>query len=413
VVSGLRGQTAHDRRSAEQKLTVLKQTLKIVGFNLRAIPQRWGSSLISVVGIACVVAVFVGLFAIAATFQNILNSGTDAETLLILSEGAEFEGNSNLDRETANIIGESQFVRHDSSGALASFELIRPISANRSGADDPVNINVRGVTPTAWKIRSGFRLTEGRLIQAGRYELIAGAAARSQFAGLDIGSSITIAGTQWEVVGIFENEGGAIESELWGDLNSVQSAFRIGDTLHSVRVKLADFSQQQAFTDELDQDPRVSVSVRSEALYIEESSNGFIQIVRLLSTPLVVVMALGAVFAALNTMYSSVAARTREIATLRALGFRFMPIALSVLSESLLLALLGALLGAGAVYIALDGYATNSNFLSNTQYAFSFVVTRQLIGNGILWALVMGFVGGLTPAVRAGRMSIVAALREV
>lgn len=392
---------------------MLRQIVNIAGFNLRAMPQRWGGSLICVVGIACVVAVFVGLFAIAATFQSILNSGTDEDTLLVLSEGADFEGNSNLDREAANIVGDSEFVRRDDTGALASFELVRPISSTRADSDDPVNINVRGVTPAAWRIRSGFRIAEGRLIEAGRFELMAGAAARNQFSGLGIGSSMTIAGTQWEIVGIFENEGGATESEVWGDLNSVQSAFRLGDTLHSARVKLADASQEQAFTDALDLDPRVSVSVRSEAQYIEESSNGFIRIVRLLSTPLVVVMALGAVFAALNTMYSSVSARTREIATLRALGFRFAPIALSVLSESLLLALLGALLGAGAVYLVLDGYTTNSNFLSNTQYAFSFVVTPQLIVNGILSALLMGFVGGLTPAVRAGRMSVVAALREV
>lgn len=390
---------------------MLRQSLEIIAMNLRALPQRWGSSLICVIGIACVVAVFVGLFAIATTFQDILRSGADEDTLLIMSEGADFEGNSNLDRETVNVIGDSSFIRHDDMGAIASFEMTRPISADRLASSDPVNISVRGVTPAAWRVRDGFRLTEGRLIEAGRFELLAGRAARNQFAGLALGDTVTIADAVWEIVGIFENEGGATESEVWGDLRSLQSVFRVGDIVQSARVKLADPEQLPAFRDALNLDPRVTVSVRSELEYIEESSNGFLEIVRLLSTPLVVVMALGAVFAALNTMYNSVAARTREIATLRAMGFGFFPIAVSVLAESLLLALTGAAIGAALIYAGLNGYTTNSNFLSNTQYAFSFVVTADLIGRGIFWALIMGFFGGLLPAVRAGRMSVVASLR--
>ncbi|HMB73333.1 MAG TPA: ABC transporter permease [Gammaproteobacteria bacterium] len=392
---------------------MLRQSLEIIVMNLRALPQRWGSSLICVIGIACVVAVFVGLFAIAATFQDILRSGADADTLLIMSEGADFEGNSTLDRESVNVIGDSSLVGRDDTGVLASFEMTRPISTSRIASDDPVNINVRGVTPAAWRVRSGFRLIEGRLIEAGRFELIAGRAARDQFSGLSVGDTVTIADAVWQIVGIFENDGGATESEVWGDLRSLQSVFGVGDTVQSARVKLVDPQQLSAFRDELSLDPRVSVSVRSEFEYIEESSNGFLEIVRLLSTPLVVVMALGAVFAALNTMYNSVAARTREIATLRAMGFRFFPVAVSVLAESLLLALAGAAIGVAVIYVGLNGYTTNSNFLSNSQYAFSFVVTAELIGRGIFWALIMGFFGGLLPAVRAGRMSIVGALRAV
>jgi putative ABC transport system permease protein len=391
---------------------MLRQSLDIIKLNLRVLPERWGSSAICVIGIACVVAVFVGLFAIASTFQAILQSGADEDTLLVMSEGADFEGNSSLDRETVNIISDSSLVQHDDTGALASFEMTRPISTNRLESGDPVNINVRGITPSAYSVRDGFRLVEGRLIEAGRFELIAGRAAQDQFAGLEVGDRVKIAGTEWEIVGTFENDGGATESELWADLRSLQSVFRVGDTAQSGRVKLANPDELLAFRDELDLDPRISVSVRSEAEYFEESSNGFLEIVRLLSTPLVVVMALGAVFAALNTMYSSVSARTREIATLRALGFRFLPIAASVLTESLLLALTGAIIGVGIIYLGLNGYTTNSNFLSNTQYAFSFVITPELIARGVFWAFVMGFFGGLLPAVRAGRMSIVAALRE-
>jgi putative ABC transport system permease protein len=166
-----------------------------------------------------------------------------------------------------------------------------------------------------------------------------------------------------------------------------------------------------AFAEQLNSDPQVSVTARSEIEYIEESSSGFLQIVRLLGTPLVVIMALGAIFAALNTMYSSVSGRTTEIATLRAIGFKSFPVAMSVFFESLLLALTGAVLGVAAIYLALNGYSTNTNFLGDNQYAFSFVITPQLMLQGIFWALAIGFLGGVFPAFRAGRMSIISALR--
>lgn len=392
---------------------MLRQSLEIVRLNLLVLPQRWGTSAISVVSIACVVAVFVGLFSIATSFQSILQSDADTDTLLIMSEGADFEGGSSLDRSAVNVIGNSSFIRRDEAGAMASFEMTRPISANRKVSGDPVNINVRGITAAAYGVRSGFSLVDGRLIDSGRFELMAGRAARDQFAELDVGDTVTIADTRWEIVGVFENDGGATESELWADLRSLQSAFHIGDTVQSGRAKLADPDSLAAFRDELVADPRVAVSIRPESDFYAESSNGFLAIVRLLSTPLVVIMALGAIFAALNTMYSSVSARTREIATLRAIGFRFSPIAISVFTESLLLALTGAALGIIVIYFGLNGYSTNSNFLSNTQYAFSFVITPQLMGRGVFWALVMGFLGGLLPAIRARRMSIVAALREL
>lgn len=392
---------------------MLKQSLEIIKLSFLALPQRWGTSLISVVGIACVVAVFVGLFSIATTFQSILQSDADDDTLLIMSEGADFEGGSSLDRNTVNVISDSAFIRNDGDGALASFEMTRQISVNRKESGDAVNLNVRGITPAAYRVRSGFSLIEGRLVEPGRFELIAGRSARQQFAGLGVGDSVKVADTQWTIVGMFENDGGATESELWADLRSLQSAFGAGDSVQSGRVKLADAESLADFELALDADPRVSVSVRGESDYFEESSNGFLELVRLLSTPLIVVMALGATFAALNTMYSSVSSRTREIATLRAMGFRFSPIAASVLAESVSLALAGAVLGLGVIYFGLNGYSTNSNFLSNTQYAFSFVVTPELMSRGVFWALLMGFLGGLLPAVRAGRMSIVSALRDI
>jgi putative ABC transport system permease protein len=392
---------------------VFKQSLEIIRLNILILPERLGSSLISVIGIACVVAVFVGLFSIATSFQTIILSNGDEDTLLVMSEDADFEGNSSLDRLTMNAIADSPLLAQGEDGAMASFEFTRPISITRKEGGDLVNINVRGVTPAAYQLRSGFEIVEGRPVEEGRFELIAGRAAQQQFAGLNIGDMVTIAASQWEVVGIFENNAGATESELWGDLLNLQSVFRIGNTTQSARVNLNDPTQVEAFTAQLNDVPQVSVSVRNEAQYIEESSQGFLQIVNLLSIPLVVIMAMGAIFAALNTMYSSVSSRTREIATLRAIGFGSFPIAMSVLVEALLLALAGAVLGVLVIYLGLSGYTTNTNFLSNTQFAFSFVITPQLMLQGIFCALVIGLLGGLFPAVRAGRMSIVTALREL
>jgi putative ABC transport system permease protein len=392
---------------------VFKQSLEIIRLNVLILPERMGSSLISVIGIACVVAVFVGLFSIATSFQTIIMSNGDEDTLLVMSEDADFEGNSSLDRLTMNAISESPLLANGENGPMASFEFTRPVSITRKETQDLVNINVRGVTPAAYQIRSGFRIVEGRAVEEGRFELIAGRAAQQQFEGLDIGDTVTIAASQWEVVGIFENNAGATESELWGDLVNLQSVFKTGNTAQSARVKLLDPTQVEAFTEQLNGTPQVTVTVRNEAQYIEESSQGFLQVVNLLSVPLVVIMGMGAIFAALNTMYSSVSSRTKEIATLRAIGFGSFPIAMSVMVEALLLALTGAVLGVLVIYLGLSGYTTNTNFLSNTQYAFSFVITPQLMLQGISCALAIGLLGGLFPAIRAGRMPIVTALREL
>jgi len=391
----------------------MRQSLEIIKLNLLMLPQRLGTSLISVIGIACVVGVFVGLFSIAASFRAVILSNGDEGTLIVMSEGATFEGGSSLDRVAVTTIAGSDFVAQQDGVPLASFEFTRPISAMRKEGGDPVNINVRGISEAAYRIRDGFSLVEGRLVEPGRFELIVGRAAQQQFAGLDIGDQVTIAATPWAVVGIFENNAGATESEAWGDLASLQSVFRLGNTVQSGRVKLKDPAQTDAFQAALNSDPQVKVSVRNEAEYIRESSQGFLQIVTLLSTPLIVTMALGAIFAALNTMYSSVSSRTREIATLRAMGFGPLPIALSVLVEALLLALAGAVLGVGLIYLGLNGYTTNTNFLSNTQYGFSFVITTQLMLQGILCALAIGLLGGLFPAIRAARLPIVTAMREL
>src|SRR5690606_1242040 len=213
---------------------------------------------------------------IAASFRSIIASNADEETLLVMSEGANFEAGSSLDRLTVGAIENSPLVRRDPEGPLASFEFTRPISVARKDGGDFVNLNVRGVGPAAYRVRDNFALVEGRLVEPGRFELISGRAAQQQFAGLDIGDSVTIAGTAWEVVGIFENNASATESELWADIVNLQSVFRLGTLVQSGRVKLLDPAGAEAFTEQLNTDPQVSITARNEAQYYEESSQGFL-----------------------------------------------------------------------------------------------------------------------------------------
>jgi putative ABC transport system permease protein len=239
-----------------------------------------------------------------------------------------------------------------------------------------------------------------------------GRAAQAQFEGLTLGDSLHLADTVWAVVGVFEAGGGAAESEIWTDLPMLQSAFRLGNGVHSVRVKPSSDEQSAAFIARLKANSTLGVSAQRENDYYQGSVQGLFGIVRAFAYPLLIVMVIGAVFAGINTMYGAVAARTREIGTARAIGFGATPVALSVVIESVLLALLGGVLGIALIYFGLDGLHANSNFLSNRQYAFTFVVSPDVMRQGVLWALAIGVVGGLFPALRAGRMPVVRALSE-
>jgi putative ABC transport system permease protein len=392
---------------------MLKQSLEIIRLNFLMLPARAGSSLISIIGIACVVAVFIGLFSIADSFRALMLSNSDKDTLLVLRQGANAEVNSSLDRDTVNTIGNLPGIAVDAKGPLFSPELTRLLSLPQKTTGELVNVNARGVTQAAYRLRDGFELQTGRLPETGRNELLVGRAAQDQFAGLAVGDTLRIADSPWEVVGVFASNGGAVESELWTDLANLQSAFNLGNAVQSMRLKLEDPGMFEAFRARINGDQLLNAFVQREADFIEQSSQGLLQLIRQISVPLVVTMALGAVFAALNTMYSSVASRTREIATLRAIGFNTLPIGISVFMESMFLALAGALVGAGLIYFGLNGHSTNTNLLSDVQYAFTFVILPALVFQGIFWALVLGFLGGLFPAIRAGRMSIVNALRAL
>lgn len=389
---------------------MIRQAIALTTMNLQALPQRWGSALVDVFGVACVVAVFVGLFSIVASYRQMVVANADDSTLLVLKSSAGGESGSSLTKDEADSIGTD--AKAGDAGAIVSPEMSRFISLKRPHATGYVDVALRGVTPEAEKVRSKMKLVSGRFLQTGRYELLVGRGAQQQFEGLGLGYKLRLADTDWEIVGVFEAGGGAVESEIWTDLPMLQSAFRLGNGVHSVRVKPSSTQQGSAFAARLKANATLGVTAMPENDYFAGSVQQLFSVMRAFAYPLLVVMVIGAVFAGINTMYGAVAARTREIGTARALGFGATPVALSVLVESVLLALLGGIAGTALIYFALNGAQANSNFLSDRQYAFTFVVSPDVMRQGVIWALLIGVLGGLFPAIRAGRMAVVRALSE-
>ena len=335
------------------------------------------------------------------------------ENVVVMRSGATSEMMSILFGDDTRIIAEAPGLARDASGALASPELFVIINLPKKNTGTDANVPLRGVTRTAPKVRDDFRIVDGRMFEWGRNELIVGVGAQIEFRGLDVGSTITVAGEEWPVVGVFDAGGGLAETELWVDASVLQPAYRRGNSYQAVYAKLESPGAFQEFKDALTSDPRLNVKPMRETEYYAEQSTMLYNLITGLGTLIAVIMGLGAMFGALNTMYTAVAARTREIATLRALGFRSGPVVVSVLVESLLLALAGGLLGAAVAWWAFDGFrAATLNFSSFSQVAFAFDVSASLLLRGIVFALVIGLIGGLFPAVRAARQPVSEALRE-
>jgi putative ABC transport system permease protein len=321
---------------------------------------------------------------------------------------------SGLGGDDTRIIAEAPGIARDASGPLSSPELFVVINLPMRSTGTDANVPLRGVQAQAQQVRDGFRLVEGRMFEWGLNEVIVGVGARQQFAGLEIGSSIEVGKERWPVVGVFEAAGGLSESEIWVDAAVLQPAYRRGNSYQAVYVKLNSRDAFGEFKDTLTSDPRLNVKAMREADYYEAQSSTVTNLITGLGTLIAVIMGLGAIFGALNTMYTAVSARTREIATLRALGFRSGPVVISILSESLLLALAGGLIGAGLAWLAFDGYrAATLNWASFSAITFAFDVNLKLLVQGIIFAMVIGLVGGLLPAIRAARQPVAHALREL
>jgi putative ABC transport system permease protein len=392
---------------------VISQIFSVTWFNLRTLPRRIGSSATAIFGIAGVVAVMVGVLSIAEGILRTMQSSAAPDNAVVLRSGSNSEMMSILLGDDSRIISEAPGVARNASGALASPELFVVINLTKRGTGTDANVPLRGVTRTALDVHEDFRIVEGRMFQWGLNEVVVGVGAQTEFNGLDIGSTIPVAQEDWPVVGLFETGGGLAETEIWVDASVLQPAYRRGNSYQSVYAKLESPEAFTEFKDALTSDPRLNVKPMREADYYAEQSAMLYNLVTGLGTLIAVIMGLGAVFGALNTMYTAVSARAREIATLRALGFHSGPVVISVLAESLLLALTGGVIGAALAWWAFDGFrAATLNFTSFSQVAFAFDVNAGLLAKGIIFALVIGLIGGLFPAVRAARLPVSEALRE-
>jgi putative ABC transport system permease protein len=394
--------------------SAMTQISAITSMNLRNVSQRLTSSLVALVGIAGVVMVLIGVLSISAGFRAVLTLSGARDVAIVLRSGATDEMGSGLTQEQTRIIADHKDIARDAQGAIASPELYVIVDVPLQRTATAANVPLRGVGPQAPQLRQNFRIVEGRNFTPGTFEIIAGRGASQQFAGLTVGNKLRWGTTDWTVVGIFEDRGSVAESEVWTDATVLQGAYNRGTTYQSVRVKLTSPEAFKSFKDTLTLDPRLNVRLFTERDYYEQQSRTLIALVSTIGTTIAVLMGLGAVFAALNTMYSAVSTRTREIATLRALGFGSAPVVVSVLAEALLIGLAGGVIGALISYFAFNGVrASTMNFATFSQITFAFTVTPTVLVLGVVYALILGFVGGLLPSVRAARLPITTGLREL
>ncbi len=392
-------------------MNTLRQIREIVWMNIQSIPQRWAASLVVAVGIAGVVGVLVAMLSMAAGLERTLSSTGRLDRVIVLRAGANAELSSFLARDAVTLIKQDPAVVRAADGLpLASAELIVITEVPRVGQRSGANISLRGVQPLAFELRPEVRIVEGRRFRPGLRELIVGRGAQQQFDGLAIGQQLSFRGSEWRIVGSFDTGGDSHESELWADAESVQSAFnRTG--FSSVLLQLRQAEAFDALHDRLRADPQLTVDVERERDYFSSQAETLSFLIGLLTNIIATIMAFGALFGALNTMYSAVSARTAEIGTLRALGFGAAPVVASVMAEAVILATAGGLAGALLAYVLFNGYSVSTLGAGFTQVAFNFAVTPALVLQGLVWALGIGFLGGLLPALRAARMPVTEALR--
>ena len=392
----------------------MKQILAITGMNIRTILQRSGASIVIIIGIAGSVAVMVSLLAMAEGLSKTIASTGQEDRALIFREGSNSEMSSGIAMTDLAIIENTQGIKKSEDGPMIAAEIFTIIDLKKKGAEDTSNLPLRGVQEMSFKIRPELKIIEGENFFPGRGEVIVGKGAANEYEGLELGNKIKIRDSEWTVVGIFSTGGDVHESEIWADLAVTQGAFRRGA---SASIAIVQMEENASITDlgaTLELDPRLDLKVQGEADFYEEQSSGASNVIQVFGYAVAVIMAIGAVFAALNTMYSAVSTRLVEIGTLRAVGFHGSSVLFALMIESMFLALLGGLLGAGLSYLIFNGYTVSTlASVSFTQTAFDFAVTGEIIGQGLILALIVGFLGGLLPARRAATQDITEALRAI
>ena len=390
---------------------MLRQALAITGLSIRSIPERWAPSLVIVVGLAGVVAVFTALLAMSSGFESTLKATGRNDAAIILRGGSDAELNSAFDRASTDLIKQQPGIATAADGKpLASAELMQIAElVRKDDVSHGANITLRGVEPAAFVLRPQLKITAGRNFTPGLREMIVGQGVLKQFQGANIGNRVRMRGSEWTVVGTFAS-GDAHDSEMWTDINVVRSTFnRIGTSSVLAALEPDGFDRLKSA---VAAEPRLSLDVLREQDYFSGQTKDFRRTIGFLAGVVTLIMALGAVFAALNSMYAAVAARGKEIATLRALGFGGIPVVVSVMTEALLLALAGGVLGALIAYALFNNLSVSTLGQNFTQVVFDFKVTPQLVALGLIIAIVIGMIGGFMPALRAARLPVTVSLRE-
>ncbi len=396
-----------------------QQAASVTGIGVATLPQRIGSSAVIVVGIAGVVAVLVAMLAMANGYRETLRRSGSDDTAIVLRGASASEVSSVLGHDATSVIAQAPGIARDEQGKpIASPELVVAANLPMKGGnpeEDFGSVQLRGIGEMAWKLRTNAKIVAGRKFTPGLRELVAGKGAQRQFDGLEVDHEIKLGNQSWKVVGIFESND-AMDSELWGDADVVGPTYRPNGANSSTTVfaRLTGADAFDAFKASLTSDPRLQVDVERTVDYFSKQSEGTSQVITAIGIVVGAIMAIGAVFGALNTMFAAVATRAREIATLRAIGFRGVPVVVAIMLETMLLALLGGLLGGLVAWIVFNGYTASTLAAGTTgQLTFQFNVAPAVLWTGLKWALAIGFIGGLYPALRAARLPVTTALREL
>ncbi|MCU0780710.1 MAG: FtsX-like permease family protein [Akkermansiaceae bacterium] len=391
----------------------LLRLFAVAAFNLLSLPQRKASALTAMTGIAGVAAVLVGVLAIASGFRKAMTVAGSPEVAIVMRSGADSEMTSNLERDAVRIIAEAPGVARGPDGPLSSGELFVILNLPKRSTGTDANVPLRGVEPAGAAVRGNLAITAGRMFQPGRNEVVVGRGAAGAFAGLDVGGTLDIGRESWNIVGEFAAEGGIAESEIWADATQLQASYQRESLYQAVYARLESADAFETFAAALAADPRLKIKAVRQTDYYAEQSELVTRFITTIGYLIASLMALGALFGALNTMYGAVAARAREIATLRALGFGAGPVVFSVMVESVLLALAGGLAGSAIAYLIFHGYqASTINWQTFSQVTFAFEVTPALLASALAFATAIGLLGGLFPALRAARQPVAAALRD-
>jgi len=383
-------------------------------YNLRSVRARWVSAIVAVLGIAGTVGVFVAMLSLARGFKATLVSSGSEDNALIRRDGATGEIDGVVPLDQARVLQDAPGIARDGNQPLISPEVVVIAAFPLKSTGTDANVQVRGVSAEVLKVRPTVHMKEGRFFEPGLNELIVGRNVAGTYAGLNLGDSVRFGGGNWKVVGVFDAGGSAFDSELWCDSHVLSQVYKRPENLFSsITVHLTSPAALSTLKDSLTSDPRMTVQVDREVAYYDKISRGLTTLVTVLGTMVAAIMGIGAVFGALNTMYSAVSERSREIATMRAIGFGAWSIVISFLFEALLIAFVGGLIGCVAV-LPLNGLTTGAmNWQTFSHLAFAFKITPLLLGIGILFALLMGLVGGVPPAIRAARRPVALALREL